>query len=186
MRQARRFRCLIAVNLALLSTGVFAEQADLNQEYRVKAAFIYNFSQFIEWPGNGFADANSPLTICVMGDDPFGETLLALQKRNYMGRPIAISYPKTIADARNCRILYIDDPAKTPLGRDVAKTLGDAPVLTVSSSDDAMASGICIGFVLQEGKIRWTLNLDAARRAHLKISAKLIEIAIAVVGEAGH
>ena len=162
---------------------VAADQADQAQEFRVKTAFIYNFSQFIEWPATSFATPAAPLTICVMGEDPFGDSLLALQKRSYLTHPIVISYPKTVAEARTCRILYVDDPARTALGRDVAKALGDAPVLTVSSSEDATSSGVCIGFLLQDGKIRWTLNLDAARRAHLKVSAKLIEIAVSVVGE---
>lgn len=186
MTWARARAMLAAVCLAMASPPALSDQAagiEGAQEYRVKAAFLYNFSQFIEWPSASFAASNSPLSICVMGDDPFGESLLALQKRTYQARPIVVSYPKTVAEARKCSILYVDDAGKTLLGRDVGKALGDAPVLTVSSSEEAMASGICIGFLLQEGKIRWTLNLDAAHRAHLKISAKLIEIAVAVVGE---
>jgi hypothetical protein len=179
----RRRRSIAVLWLLVTFTATFSQTATM-QEYQVKAALIYNFSQFIEWPANSFSEANSPLTICVMGDDPFGDSLLALQKRKYQTRPIVINYPKTVAEARSCRILYVDDPGKTVLGRDVAKSLGDAPVLTLSSSEDALNSGICIGFLPQDGKIRWTLNLEAARKAHLRISAKLIEIAVAVFGEA--
>ena len=89
----------------------------------------------------------------------------------------------TITEAKNCRILYIHNSGKSGQWRDLAKNLGDAPVLTVSSSDDAMQNGIGIGFVTKEGKIRWSLNLNSTRKAQLKVSAKLIEIAIAIVGE---
>jgi hypothetical protein len=169
--------------LAMVAPSASAANAENVQEYRLKAAFIYNFSQFIEWPAGVFPQADSPFAICVLGDDPFGEALLAVQKRSYQGHPIVVNYPKTAAEARNCRILYVDDPGKTTLWREIGKNLGDAPVLTVSSGEDAMASGICIGFVPREGKIRWALNLNAARKAQLKISAKLIEIAVAIVGE---
>ncbi|MBV8633999.1 MAG: YfiR family protein [Burkholderiaceae bacterium] len=171
--------------LAILSfhAGVRAQSIDGVQEYRLKAAFIYNFSQFIEWPAGSFASPDSPFPICVVGDDPFGDALLALQKRSYQGRRIVISYPKTAAEARSCRILYVDNPLKTAQWREFDKVLSDVPVLTVSSGEDVVSSGICIGFVPREGKIRWTLNLGAARRAQLKISAKLIEIAVAIVGE---
>jgi hypothetical protein len=175
---------LVALGLTIASPWAQSQQSDIVQEYRLKAAFLYNFSQFIEWPESAFATPETPFTICVVGDDPFGDTLLALQKRKYQARAIEIIHPQSIAEARNCRILYVDDPRKSALWRDIVKNLGDTPVLTVTSSDDAMTSGVCIGFVPRDGKVRWTMNLNAARKAQLKISAKLIEIAVAIVGEA--
>jgi hypothetical protein len=177
-------RFLIVSLLAGACPPAIAQIVEDAPEFELKAAFIYNFGKFIEWPAAAFPETSSPFPVCVMGKDPFGESLLALQKRTYNGRPIVINYPKTVAEARDCRILYVDDPGRTPLGRDVGKALGTAPVLTVSSSNDAIEAGIGIRFVQQSGKVRWEMNLDATRRAQLKVSAKLIEISVAVVDEA--
>jgi len=166
------------------SLQVFAQQSDNVSEYKLKAAFIYNFSQFIEWPESAFSAPDAPFQICVVGDDPFGEILKPIQKRKYHTHPIEISYPKTVSEAGSCRILYLDTQNKASQWRDIVKNLGDAPVLTVTSNIDAMDSGFCIGFVSLEGKTRWNMNLAAARKAQLKISAKLIEIAVMIVGEA--
>ncbi len=154
-------------------------------EARLKVALIYNFSQFIEWPSSAFGAPDAPFQICVLGADPFGASLLAVQKRQHQGRPIQVTHPATVEEARHCHVLYIDNPRATPLGRDLAKALGEASVLTVSSAAGSADEGIAIGFVRQADKIRWTMNLNAVRRAQLKVSAKLIEIAVNVVGERG-
>ena len=172
-----------ALFLLLGSLHVSAQQAENVSEYKLKAAFIYNFSQFIEWPESSFSAPDAPFQICVVGDDPFGEILKPIQKRKYHTHPIEISYPKTVAEAESCRILYLDTQAKASQWRDIIKNLGDTPVLTVTSNNDAMESGFCIGFVSLEGKTRWNMNLAAARKAQLKISAKLIEISVMIVGE---
>ncbi len=173
---------LLALWLAVAPAAAAAEPAEPSQEALLKVALIYNFSQFIEWPASAFSAPSAPLSICVMGSDPFGNSLAALSKRSSNGRPIAIAYPQTLAEARLCQILYVDGAQRTALGRDLGNALGAAPVLTISSSD-ASEAGIAIRFVHYAGKIRWTMNLDATRRARLKVSAKLIEIAVEVLGE---
>lgn len=178
-RHAVRPLCWLMPCLAAFagSAAIAAESAD---EYRLKAAFMYHFTQFVDWPAGAFASAEAPFTICVFGADPFGEALKALEKRNVKGRPIAIAYPRSAAETQACRILYSD-----ATDRNLIKTLGEAPVLSVTSRADAAEAGFGIGFVAQGDKVRWMLNLDAARRAQLKLSAKLIEIAVTVVGETG-
>jgi len=159
----------------------FAQKADSPSEYQLKAVFLYNFSKFIEWPASAFSDSTSGFQICVVGDNPFGNVLESLSNRSYQTHPIAIKYPQTITEARSCHILYIQENGKTTQWHDIAKNLGDAPVLTVSS--DSTVQTVGIGFVTVEGKIRWTINLNSTRRAQLKVSAKLVEIAITILGE---
>lgn len=171
--------------LALTTTAAFAQAPGGSKEYTLKAAFLYNFTQYIDWPASAFAQPDTPFSVCVIDNDPFGEALLALQNRKYKERPIVINYPKSLAEARNCHILYLDKPRQTLLGADPGKALGNAPVLTVSSSNEAMESGVGIGFVNQSGRVRWSLNLAAVRQAQLKASVKLIEIAISIVGDTG-
>jgi hypothetical protein len=184
VRMHRTLRIWLAMFFLLMaSQSLMAQQIDTTPEFLVKEAYLYNFSQFVEWPTTAFSHDDSPFVICVMGKDQFGAALLSLQKHTYKSRPIVINYPKTVAEARNCQILYVDDVQKTSLRRDLEIALGNAPILTVSSGDDAITSGICIGFVLQNGKVRWDLNLETVRRKQLKMSAKLIEIAVAIVGD---
>lgn len=161
-----------------------AEPVVQSDEYRLKAAFIFNFSQFIDWPPSAFAAEEAPLRLCLLGRDPFGESLKALEKRRSKGRAIAVQHVRSLAEARNCHVLYIDDPQEALGNAELARGLGNAPVLTISSAPDATSKGIGIGFVSQSDKLRWSLNLDALKRAQLRVSAKLIEVAISVTGEA--
>lgn len=166
--------------------GAWAAEADINrEESRLKLAMMYNFSNFIEWPAAVLPRPDSPFHVCIMGGDPFGPLLQALGRRSYQGHPIVIGHPATVEAARKCHILYVDNPAATALGRDVGRALGGASVLTVSSGPDALEAGVAIGFVLRNDKLRWNMNLNALRQGQLKASAKLIEIAVSVVGEGG-
>ncbi len=152
-------------------------------EYKLKAAFLYNFTQYVEWPSAAFASATAPFVVCVAGTNPFGEHLKALESRSYKTHPITLAFPRTVAEARNCHILYTDELRPSSLGRDAWKALADAPLLTVSSATEANEVGMGVGFLVQAGKLRWALNLASTRQAQLKVSSKLIEIALAVTGE---
>jgi len=173
----------IAIILLWTSALGHAQNIDSANEYQLKAVFIYNFSKFIVWPESAFADSAAGFQICVMGDDPFGDVMKALSGRSYLSHPIQIKYPHNLNEAKKCHILYVTDSGKSTQWRDIVKNLGDAPVLTVSSSEEAMQTGFGIGFVIMDGKIRWAINLNSTRKAQLKVSAKLVEIAISIVGE---
>lgn len=165
---------------ALMSTA--QAQNSSSDEYKLKAAFLYNFTQYVEWPATAFATASAPFVVCVAGSNVFGDHLKALESRTYKGRPIVLAYPRNVSEARLCHLLYSEEVRPSPLGRDAWKALADTPVLTVTSSADA-DSGMAIGFVAQSGRLRWALNLASTRQAQLKVSSKLVEIALAVTGE---
>jgi hypothetical protein len=174
-----------AVFAALILAGISPArgQALSADEFKLKAAFLYNFTQYVEWPSTAFASTTAPFVVCVAGSNPFGEHLKALETRSYKTHPITLAYPKNVAEARNCQILYADELRHSSLGRDAWKQLADAPLLTVSSAADANEVGIGIAFVVQSGKLRWALNLASTRQAQLKVSSKLIEIAALVTTE---
>jgi hypothetical protein len=176
------------VNFFLLSFFTMAQlsyaQAPQVDEFKLKTAFLYNFSQFIEWPSTSFTSSTSPFFICIVGKNPFGDHLLQLESRFHKTHPIQVFLPKTIQEARTCHVLYVDDVRGSFLGREPQKTLGNTSILTVASADDGRESGIAISFVIHAGKVRWILNLDAARTAKLRLSSKLIEVALTVTGEA--
>lgn len=171
--------------LSLVTTfqSSFAKTPQVD-EFKLKTAFLYNFSQFIEWPSTSFTSSTSPFFVCLVGPNSFGNHLLQLENRFHKTHPIQVFSPKSIQEARTCHMLYIDDVRGSFLGREPQKVLGNAAILTVSSSDDARENGIAISFVIHSGRVRWILNLDAARAAKLKLSSKLIEVALTVTGEA--
>ncbi len=180
------------LRLALLAAGLFCRPAgagpeDLYGEYRLKAAFLYRIGQFVEWPDpaptGAQASADSAFTICVLGSNPFGESLRELSTRSLGARPIALLYPSTASEARVCHIVYIDLPAKKTV-IELSTLLADTPVLTVGASSQFVDHGGGVGFVIKDGKLRMEINLDVLKRANLKPSAKLIEVAVRTVGGA--
>ena len=178
----RRIRALLAAVLTGVCLPLHAQGLSAD-EFKLKAAFLYNFTQYVEWPSTAFASPTAPFVVCVAGSNPFGEHLKALEARSYKTHPITLAYPRNITEARNCHMLYADELRPFTLGRDAWKALADTPVLTVSSAADANEVGMGIGFVVQSGKLRWMLNLASTRQAQLKVSSKLIEIAAVVTGE---
>jgi len=190
MRGIRFAARVIAAVLALAGTTrvAQAQQGDDVQyadEYKLKAAFLFNFGKFVEWPPQILAPADATFRLCIVGRDRFGASLRALEGRMQRGRPIEIVTVRSAADVAGCHLLYGDtnkdfvDAGITP------RALGDLPVLTVTSAVEPGQHWVVIRFVQRAGKLRWELNLDTARRANLKISAKLIEIAVVVNGSQG-
>lgn len=151
-------------------------------EYEVKAAFLYNFVRFVEWPQEAFAGAGEPLRVCVLGRDPFGETLdRALGGKTVQGRALEVLRVGGMGEARGCHVLFVGDPE----GRDPGSllvVLGDAAVLTIGEAPGFARAGGTIQFVIEESRVRFEINAGAAERAHLRISSKLLGLARSVGG----
>jgi hypothetical protein len=144
-------------------------------EYQVKAVFLFNFAQFVDWPPSAFASPTSPLVIGVLGNDPFGEALdEAVAGETVNGRPLAVRRYRTIDEIEDCHILFINPSSKTPVPAVLAR-LRERNVLTVSDAQEFARSGGVIEFITVGNKIRLQINLDAARLANLTISSKLLK-----------
>ena len=144
-------------------------------EYQVKAVFLFNFTQFVDWPASAFPTPKSPLVIGVLGDDPFGPTLdEAIAGETVNGRPLEIRRYARAEDVADCHILFINLNAKQRLP-DVLERLRGRHVLTVSDSNEFARAGGVIEFVTVDNKIRLQINLDAAKLANLSISSKLLK-----------
>jgi hypothetical protein len=154
------------------------------QEYELKAAYLYNFALFAEWPAAAFAAPASRFAICVLGQSPFGRSLAALERKPVQSRPIAVRSVPTPAAARDCHVLFVVQPDARRMS-EIAAALGDAPVLTVADSDHDMRAGAVVTLVPRGARIGFTVDLDAARRARLRISARLLRLAAAVHDGAG-
>lgn len=146
--------------------------ADNLAEYRLKAAFLYNFISFTEWP----AGLGSPLNLCVYGPDPFGENLDKLQGRSVAGRSLAVQRTNSIDGLENCQIVFITNPVIANLRR-VTDKLKGKPVLTIADSPKAMSNGVAINMGTEQQKVIFDANPGAARDNGLVLSSKLLSLA---------
>ncbi len=152
--------------------------ADQSLEYRVKAAFLLNFTKFIEWPPTAFAQPDSPIAICVMGEDPFGATLdLMVSGEVVNGRKVVARRIKSGPSPHSCQVMFIGGPQK-----DVATILADSGpgVLTVGEGEAFVHDGGVIAFIIEDRRVRFGINQAAAQRAGLKLSSKLLSVAKSV------
>jgi len=154
-----------------------AAQSPRAPEYEVKAAFLYNFAKFVDWPPYAFPDSSTPLRICVLGRDPFGGTLSrVVQGKSISGRPIISQTVQSSAEAHPCHILFMGSSDSAFLKQTLAP-LHNLPVLTVGESNDFLPLGGMINFVLEQDRVRFEVNLAAAERHRLKLSSKLLAVA---------
>jgi hypothetical protein len=151
-------------------------------EREVKATFLFNFAQFVEWPAASFADARAPLVIGVLGDDPFGPVLDAVIRGEVIkNRPLVATRFQRVEDIGACHILFISASAASSY-RLINETLHGRAILTVGDSDGFAASGGIIRFVTENRRVRLRINLAAARDAGLTISSQLLRAAEVVGG----
>lgn len=159
-----------------------AEQAATSTEYALKAAFLFHFAQFVEWPEGTFHDAASPLVYCTVGTDPFrGELETALKGKTLGARGFEVRHLKGAQEGQGCHLLFIGEEQKRQVAATAAQ-LRSAPVLLVGESEGFTKDGGMIGFMLEENKVRFEVNLEASQKAGLKINARLLALAKTVIG----
>ena len=162
--------------LVLLSLGAMnlPAQAAASKEYQVKAVFLFNFSQFVEWPTNAFPEAQTPLVIGVLGEDPFGTYLEeTVRGETVNNHPLVIQHYRRAEDIKACHILFISRSEADRLGR-ILESLKGRNILTVGDIEGFARQGGMIRFVTEKNKIHLRINLEAAKAASLTISSKLL------------
>jgi len=149
-------------------------------EYQVKAAYLYNFGKFVDWPNGTATSKDGPFLICVLGNDPFGSTLDAMiANQKIGGRGVVAKRVSKPKDALGCRILFISSSEDTQLG-DILASLSSSDVLTVGDSSQFSQRGGMIGFVFEGDKVRFEVNLANAEKAGLTLSSELLKVAVTV------
>ena len=155
-------------------------QSKVATEYEIKAAFLYNFAKFVEWPLSAFSDSRQPMSICVFGRDPFGRALEdALLGKTIGDHPVLLGHAKQPADLAGCHIVFVGAADSTRLP-DLLTHLRGRAVLVVGESEGFASAGGTIQFVLDQNRVRFAINPDAAERAGLRISSKLLALAMIV------
>ncbi len=170
LRRALLLVALLGAGHRLTAQGVRAS------EYQVKAVFLFNFAQFVDWPAEAFPAPDTPLVICVLGDDPFGAALDQTVRDEHMGsRRFQVRRYRSVDEITICHILFISRSEARP--EVILATLKRRPILTVSDADAFAERGGMIRFVTDRNRIRLQLNLAATEAAHLTISSKLLRVA---------
>jgi len=147
-----------------------------SKEYQIKAVFLYNFTQFVEWPANSFNEAESPLIIGVFGKNPFGTYLSeTVHGEKISGHPLVVKYYSKVEDAEGCHILFVNQPKTTDLKK-VLSQLKSRSVLTVSDASTFIQDGGMIQFLTKSNKIRLLINSEMAKASGLTISSKLLRL----------
>lgn len=172
-----------AMLLFIMITRLVAGSADVSAQtvpapdYQVKAVFLFNFTQFVEWPQHAFAEVRSPVVVGVLGNDPFSTYLDKIVKGEQMnGHPLVIKRYRRVEEIESCHILFISQSEQYRLRRVLNKLQG-RPILTVGDMAGFAEAGGMIQFYTNENKIRFQINLESVRSSALNISSKLLRLA---------
>jgi len=169
-------RLVAAALMLLLFHHVHAQPAP-TKEYQLKAVFLFNFTQFVDWPPEAFATEQSPLVIGILGNNPFGSVLeLTVSGETVKGHPVIIRQYTNPEDIKDCHILFInaEDAKKS---EDIIAAVKGRNILTVSDAPGFMRQGGMIRFVSTDNKIKFQINAGASKEANLVISSKLLRLA---------
>lgn len=147
---------------------------------QVKAAFLYNFAKFVDWPPGVFADHRDPIALCILKDEPLAAAVMALRGKEVQGRKIIVKQDLSLEEMKRCQIFFAS-AALRPRLLEIMQVLRNCPVLTVTDEvNDFARLGVIINLTRQEDKIRFAISNDNAGSCSLKISSQLLKLAVLV------
>src|SRR5579871_5708171 len=161
---------------SLLLPGAYRSEAQTPTEYQVKAAYIFNFLKFVEWPGDA-PDAGGKWIVGVVGDSPVGEELTRLSEgKEVLGRSLQIKRLQGAESFRDCNILFIS-PSERKRWPSILSALRGSSVLTVADMEDFVGSGGMVQLLVEDTRVRMVIDVSATNRAKLKVSSKMLLLA---------
>ena len=181
----RRLRAVLAILPILLANATLnAQNTPGSSEYLIKAGFIYNFANLVQWPSTSFAQPDSPIVIVILGEDHFGTTLdHALEGKKVSARSFVIKRARSASELqralgpqKECQILYVSSSEMSHLGEAI-QLLKGVPVLTIGETPGFAKNGGIINLILEDNKVRFEVNVQAAKEADLNISSRLLALA---------
>mgnify|MGYP001615302465 CR=1 FL=1 len=170
---AEHFTCCSRhVLFLILLLGLLpSRMAHAASEYELKAAFLYNFALYTEWPSSP-----ASVRLCVLGRNPFGESLTPLNHKNIRGASVSVSFITTAAEARTCQVLFIAASAHSKMPS-IVTGLGDSPVLTVSEANDYDSKTVMVVLATDNNRVSFDISQTVAQQAGLKLSSQLLKLA---------
>lgn len=174
-------RALTGLLVLFLGQLLIAEdtraQSATSAEYKVKAVFLYNFTQFIEWPNEAFETEHAPLIIGILGADPFGDYLdQTIKNEKIDGHPLVVRRYKQLEEIDNCHILYVSTEDKNQLKK-ISEFASARHILTVSDAITFARQGGMVRFFPDQNKVRIRINLTSVKAADLTVNSKLLRLA---------
>jgi hypothetical protein len=176
-RPGKLRRVVFAALGALLAAGQLnSASQEISREYQIKAAFLFNFAQFVEWPAGAFPHASTPLCIGILGTDPFGAALdETVQGETIHNHPLVVTRSSQVEDLKACQLVFVSESERDRVG-EVLAALDPQSVLTVSDIERFAERGGVIRFFVQGNRVRFEINPASARREGLKISSQLLAL----------
>jgi hypothetical protein len=182
-RQGRRIRCrqflrwrlaaLVGLMLCAMAAPLLAAEA---AEYKVKAAFLYNLARFVEWPKEAMGAQAAQFQLCVYGQDPFNGALTPIESKKIAGKKVVVRRLAPTESLAGCHMVFVSTSQQNELGPLISK-LSDKPILTVGDTPGYAKDGVIVNFYLEQRKVRFEINVRAAKSAGLRVSSKLLALA---------
>jgi hypothetical protein len=170
--------CLILFSAVSASQHVFAEPK-LPTEYQVKAAFLYNFLKFVEWPEGRSPVSDAAIPLCILGNDPFGNIMDDFKDKQVAGKKVVISQIRSASGIRDCQALFISGSEKVDVEA-IAELASGLQILTIGDTERFAQKGVIINMYMDNNKVRFEINIDASKKAGLRIDSRLLNLATIV------
>jgi len=190
--------CAIITAFVMTITPSLRAEDESSQEYKVKAAFLYNFIKFVDWPNEKMGEPNQPIVLGIIGKDPFGNAFEPVKDKQIKDRKVVVKRLKSVAElkklgqsaeeelarlidaAKKCRLVFVCSSEQEYLN-DIIDPLKEHPILTVGDAKDFLHAGGIVNFVMIDNKVRFEISDAAAKRARLKLRSQLLRLAAKVV-----
>lgn len=173
---------LLMIVALTLATRAGPSHSSEEDEYRVQAAFMFNFAKFVQWPESIFSSPTAPLILGILGRDPFGTNVSGLARSTVQGRPLEVRQISEDSGAAGCHLLYVSRSEQARVGS-ILTALAGKSILTVSECPGFARAGGIVEFVIVNDTVRFKVNLEAARRHELKPSSQLLGVAVEVISK---
>jgi hypothetical protein len=176
-RSGNQRNVVLFLVFCFLISGTLETHGETAKDYDLKAVFLFNFAQFVDWPSQAFPNANSPIVIGILGDDPFGKSLDEVVRNEKVGdRKLVVKRFRRIEETDFCHILFVNE-SKTEKLDEILTSVKGKPILTVGETEGFAFRGGMIRFFNDQNKIRLRINTEAAEACNLMISSKLLKAA---------
>ena len=169
--------------LAVITCGGITAEAQAggsDREYKLKAAFLLNFSKFTTWPEEAFAQSPDNFDFCVVGQDPFGSTLRGLGTKSVGGRQVRLRLQQSLEETKGCHVIFVSKSEKSKLGK-LQQIVDGQPVVTVSDIKGFSSFGGTFEFITRAGRLSFIVNNGQAKNNGLQINASLLNLAAEVL-----
>lgn len=176
-RRVRAWRPLRTARALVLVLAVTPLVAPAEEEYAIKAGFLFHFLNFVTWPDDVFEAADTPFTLCLVGGDPFGELIEPITSKKAQGRPIRLLRKPPEQNGKSCQVVFITGSGAIRV-EELLADWSHRGVLTVGDTEDFAGLGGIIGYVRVGKRLRFVLNEGAAEKASLEVSVKLRKVAV--------